>query len=61
MNEDCRNAFRILMCREICDGASAGICNGALLTCSIYIDMLVFYIPFNIILEKFSHSKTNKG
>ena len=29
MNEDWRNAFGILMCREICDGADAGICNGA--------------------------------
>ena len=29
MNEDWRNAFGILMCTEICDGAGAGICDGA--------------------------------
>ena len=29
MNEDCRKAFGILMCREICDGTGAGICDGA--------------------------------
>ena len=27
MNEDWRNAFGILMCREICDGAGAGVCD----------------------------------
>ena len=34
MNEDCRNAFGILMCRDICDGAGAGICDGVPSTCS---------------------------
>ena len=34
MTEDWRKAFGILMCREICDGAGAGICDGTLLTCS---------------------------
>ena len=34
MNEDWRNAFVILMCREICDGTGAGICNGMPSTCS---------------------------
>ena len=28
------NAFGILMCRETCDGAGAGICDGAPSTCS---------------------------
>ena len=28
MNEDWKNAFGILMCREICDGADTGICDG---------------------------------
>ena len=34
MDKDYRNAFRILMCKEICDGAGAGICDGAPSTCS---------------------------
>ena len=34
MNEDWRNAFGILMCREIWDGAGAWICDGAPSTCS---------------------------
>ena len=36
MDEDLQNAFRILMCAEICDGAGAGagICDGAPSTCS---------------------------
>ena len=34
MNEDWRNAFGILMCREICDGAGARICDGVSSTCS---------------------------
>ena len=34
MYEDWRNAFGILMCPEICDGAGTGICDGASLTCS---------------------------
>ena len=34
MDEDWRNAFGILMCTEICDGAGAGICDGAPSTCS---------------------------
>ena len=28
------NAFGILMCRETCDGAGAGMCDGAPSTCS---------------------------
>ena len=34
MDEDWRNAFGILMCTEICDGAGAGICDSAPSTCS---------------------------
>ena len=34
MNEDWKNAFGILMCREICDGTGARICEGAPSTCS---------------------------
>ena len=34
MDEDWRNAFGILMCTEICDGAGAGICDGSPSTCS---------------------------
>ena len=34
MNEAWRNAFGILMCWEICDGAGAGTCDGAPSTCS---------------------------
>ena len=29
MDKDWRNAFGILMLAEICDGADAGICDGA--------------------------------
>ena len=36
MNEDCRNAFGILMCMEICDGAGTGICDGGLSICSSF-------------------------
>ena len=35
-DEDWRNAIGILMCAEICDDAGAGICNGALSTCSSF-------------------------
>ena len=34
MDEDWRNAFGILMCREICDGTGPGICDGMPSTCS---------------------------
>ena len=34
MDEDWRNAFGILMCRYICDGAGTGICDGVPSTCS---------------------------
>ena len=34
MDEDWRNSFGVLMCDEICDGPGAGICDGALSTCS---------------------------
>ena len=37
MDEDWRNAFEILMCTEICDGAGVGICDGVPSTCSSYI------------------------
>ena len=37
MDEDWRNAFGILMCVAICNGAGAGIYDGALSTCSSYI------------------------
>ena len=33
MDEKWRKEFRILMCAEICDGAGAGICDGAPLSC----------------------------
>ena len=34
MDEDWRNAFGILMCKEICDRAGAGRCDGGPWTCS---------------------------
>ena len=34
MDEEWRNIFGILMCVEVCDGAGAGICEGAPSTCS---------------------------
>ena len=34
MDEDWRNAFGILMCTEICNGAGKGIYDGLPLTCS---------------------------
>ena len=34
MNENWRNAFGSLMCREICDGTGAGRCDGSPSTCS---------------------------
>ena len=36
MDEDCWNAFGILVCREICDGAGMGICDGTPSTCSSF-------------------------
>ena len=36
MNEDWRNAFGILMCTEVCDSTSMGICDGAPSTCSSF-------------------------
>ena len=46
MDEDWRNAFGILMCKDICDGAGAGICDDAPSTCSSNILLLngCFYI-----------------
>ena len=44
------NAFGVLMCAEICDGASTGICDGVPLTCSSLIlkDLLnVLHCNFN--------------
>ena len=43
MDEDSRSTFRILMCAEICNGAGAGICNGAPLTCTSYIFFFFYY------------------
>ena len=37
MNEDWWNAFGILMCKELCDSAGVGICDGAPLTCSSFL------------------------
>ena len=34
VEEDWRNAFGILMCKEICNGTRVGICDGAPSTCS---------------------------
>ena len=42
MDEDWRNAFGILMCIEIGDGADVGICDGAPLTCSSFLAHLSF-------------------
>ena len=42
MDEDWRNAFGILMCTDICDGAGAGICDGAPSTCSRFL-LFVFF------------------
>ena len=45
MDEDWRNAFGILMCMEICDGAGPGICNGTPSTCSSFIrKILIFFL-----------------
>ena len=45
MDEDWRNAFGILMCTEICDGAGAGICYGAPSTCSSIssVNVIIYY------------------
>ena len=40
MDEDWKNAFGILICTEICDGAGAGICDGTPSTA------LVHYAPY---------------
>ena len=34
MDEDWRNIFGILMCKEVCDGTGMGICNDMPSTCS---------------------------
>ena len=36
IDEDRKNTFGILICAEICDGAGAGICDGAPSTCSSF-------------------------
>ena len=48
MDEDWRNTFEILMCREICDGAGAGTCDGKPSTCSslIYFDIMQVVLSF---------------
>ena len=43
MDEPWRNTFGILMCTEICDGADAGICDGAPSTCSSFVFIFVDY------------------
>ena len=46
MDEDWRNAFGILMCTEICDGAGAGISDGAPSTCSIFYYFVFCFVFF---------------
>ena len=47
MDEDWRNAFGILMCAYICDGAGAGICDGVPSTYSSYISKRAsWYVVF---------------
>ena len=36
MDEDWRNAFGILMCAGICNGACVGICDGSPSSCSSF-------------------------
>ena len=54
MDEDWRNAFGILMCKEICEGAGAGICDGVPSTCS---NFLLTYL----LLEKCKMSRQSSG
>ena len=53
MDEDWRNAFGILMCMEICDGAGAGICDGLPSTCSSSVYSQALIIVFHHSVEKF--------
>ena len=50
MDEDWRNTFGIFMCKERCDGAGAGICDGASSTCS----SCLFILPPGVIGRLFS-------
>ena len=54
MDEDWRNAFGILMCMEICDGAGTGICDGTPSTA------LVFFFVFFFVCKKNKTKKTKK-
>ena len=50
MDEDWRNAFGNLMCTKICNGAGAGICNGAPSTCTRFVysrSFLSLFFPIN--------------
>ena len=50
MDGDWRNTFGILMCREICDGAGMGICDGVPSTCSslLYIVSYKYFHHFQL-------------
>ena len=57
MNEDWSNAFGILMCREICDGAGAGICDGVPSTCSSFTS----FVPELVKMYNSSKSAVDTG
>ena len=48
MDEDWRNTFGILMCKEICDGAGMGICDGSPSTCSSFPYKSICYDTFEL-------------
>ena len=63
MDVDWRNAFGILMCTEICDGAGAGICDDAPSTCSSFIlfyYLFVCFLFFFFSLRKHAYSNILK-
>ena len=51
MDEDWRNTFGILMCREICNGSGARICDGAPSTCSSFVYVELSYYNYEIYLD----------
>ena len=53
MDEDWKNAFGILMCMEIYDGAGAGICDGMPSTCSS--ETTVHTFPRDLFLLHVAH------
>ena len=55
MDEDWRNAFGILMCMEICDGAGTGICDGAPSTALVF-----FLFLFSCAKKKKQQKKKKK-